>query len=778
MSNTSNILDEIYSKINRSEILNTLNPKQKGDYLELDCPICLKPGVAFIYDNGFEIICNREKNCGQKTTIWNYIQKENNLSQQATLKFLADNANIILPAITDKGFQQICDQRKTEDLLTLVLAFYKKQLLEVPGRAALQYLIEKRGYSLDEIEKMDLGFNPGKTATDNFLATKAFLPSQIEIALRFLDARDSHPLVFPYRDKHRQITSLWGRTIDPEVKDKKYLPYTETTKAQPFNIDKASGEEFILVEGFFDAMITTASGCKNVIALGGSHLTKDQLEVIINRRCKRIILALDNDKAGIDGTEESIKLLNQTNIEVFVASLPVGVKDPDELIVKQGIEAFSKLINTASSISSWLPQRIKTKHVLKTDIGHKDALNEAVAMGKQIKDPFECNKFLRQTADIFDVPLETLTTEIDSAKKDDQKKLQLKNTEKYLSIASNLLKEGDLEALSLHLTKNKPDLMKESESKFKIQFLQEEPTNFLTSDAPEMPRLLSVPDGPNTRMFIPKGIVGMVAGAGGVGKTHFLTQLALAVASGDMFLGKYLVQNQGHVFFVLGENTRADIHRLLRKTYKKMYPTPEQQANKADICQRLAVASVMGMNAALINKENNPTIFYMELLAELKNTEPIAGWDLIIFDPISRLLGPLAETDNDAATQFIALLEKMILELKGNPTILFAHHMNKSGLGNTETDQTAARGSSAITDGARWQANLDKTLNPNYDKSNNTAPLNKYDPNKITFRVVKSNHTAATSPEILIRDNYGNLIVESCANDGTQKTLKAKDLRK
>ena len=49
-------------------------------------------------------------------------------------------------------------------------------------------------------------------------------------------------------------------------------------------------------------------------------------------------------------------------------------------------------------------------------------MNEAVSIGKQIKDRLEYDKYLKQTADIFDVTLETLTTEIDTVKKEAQEK--------------------------------------------------------------------------------------------------------------------------------------------------------------------------------------------------------------------------------------------------------------------------------------------------------------------------------------------------------------------
>ena len=154
-----------------------------------------------------------------------------------------------------------------------------------------------------------------------------------------------------------------------------------------------------------------------------------------------------------------------------------------------------------------------------------------------------------------------------------------------------------------------------------------------------------------------------------------------------------------------------------------------------------------GINAAFIH-QGQPTPFFKALLASLKASEPPEGWSCIILDPISRFIGMDAETDNAAATQFIALLEKMSIDLKGNPTIIFGHHMNKGGVSGLSTDQAAARGSSAITDGVRWQVNLEKNkpddLNPDASK-------------EVIFRHVKSNFTAILPMHILKKDEMGCL---------------------
>ncbi len=76
--------------------------------------------------------------------------------------------------------------------------------------------------------------------------------------------------------------------------------------------------------------------------------------------------------------------------------------------------------------------------------------------------------------------------------------------------------------------------------------------------------------------------------------------------------------------------------------------------------------------------------------------------------------------------------------------------MNKSGLSSRSTDQGAARGSSAITDGVRWQANLERMQTESDNQEDQET-------NTITFRCVKSNFTKVLPPQKLYKDEVGCL---------------------
>ena len=87
--------------------------------------------------------------------------------------------------------------------------------------------------------------------------------------------------------------------------------------------------------------------------------------------------------------------------------------------------------------------------------------------------------------------------------------------------------------------------------------------------------------------FLPRDVVGMVAATGSTGKTFFLLQMALCVASGKPFLGKE-TGDPADVLIIAAEETKADIHRRVDAIRNHYGIDPE--AGK-----RVTVASVNGI---------------------------------------------------------------------------------------------------------------------------------------------------------------------------------------
>ena len=105
--------------------------------------------------------------------------------------------------------------------------------------------------------------------------------------------------------------------------------------------------EMIIVEGNMDAIMLSAKGIKNVVALMGVAISNEQIAEIKKLRVK-VIVMLDNDNAGESATLDVGDKLLTNGIETKVVRLS-GAKDPDEYIREYGLDALKNNLKEAPS---------------------------------------------------------------------------------------------------------------------------------------------------------------------------------------------------------------------------------------------------------------------------------------------------------------------------------------------------------------------------------------------------------------------------------------------
>ena len=96
-----------------------------------------------------------------------------------------------------------------------------------------------------------------------------------------------------------------------------------------------------------DAIKLSASGIKNVVALMGVALSKEQIDVLKKLKVP-IILMLDNDSAGLEATVKNGDELQKYDLDIRVVRL-TDAKDPDEYIRSKGLAALKDNIEHATN---------------------------------------------------------------------------------------------------------------------------------------------------------------------------------------------------------------------------------------------------------------------------------------------------------------------------------------------------------------------------------------------------------------------------------------------
>jgi len=169
-------------------------------------------------------------------------------------------------------------------------------------------------------------------------------------------------LVFQVRGVTGAILTHIGRALTPrqEKTNGKYWSFPFFKKLEIYNQDNllsdASAKDqvqrlgLVLVEGFFDVAVLVESGCLNVGALMGSHLTEQQVARIkfisSHIEIPKITVFLDRDEAGMIGARKAVAVLrkngfsaeafdwNQTLGSSFV-KIPVAIMDPGDMSLRQ-----------------------------------------------------------------------------------------------------------------------------------------------------------------------------------------------------------------------------------------------------------------------------------------------------------------------------------------------------------------------------------------------------------------------------------------------------------
>jgi DNA primase len=143
-------------------------------------------------------------------------------------------------------------------------------------------------------------------------------------------------LIFPVFDEGGHPRGFAGRLISGN--GPRYLNgpetalYTKRSLLYGLNRSRSGIAEAgaaIVVEGYTDVLAAHQAGLTNVVATGGTAVTKEHLG-LLSRSTASVVLAFDGDSAGLRAVERATDLLD-FDVGIRVATLPDG-KDPADLL--------------------------------------------------------------------------------------------------------------------------------------------------------------------------------------------------------------------------------------------------------------------------------------------------------------------------------------------------------------------------------------------------------------------------------------------------------------
>ncbi|MFA5025175.1 MAG: DNA primase [Candidatus Shapirobacteria bacterium] len=383
-----NQVEEIKKKLDIVEVINKFVPlKKRGRHYVACCPFHQEKSPSFIVSQELQIY--KCFGCGKAGDVFSFMEEYNRIDFKDALEDLAKMAGIKL-IHTGKLSGQESKKKKLFEINKEASKFYNYILTNHDlGKEALAY-VEKRGISREIISKFMIGFAPRDSRLIvNYLLKKdfkledlmengSFGKSQYNRGQTYDRFQDR--LIFPQVDFRDRVVGFSGRILpsskNPELA--KYINSPETEiyhKSQMFfglNLAKESIKKentAIIVEGELDMISPYQVGIENVVAIKGTALTEEQLQ-LIRRYADTLILGLDSDFAGNKASIRSIELADKMDFEIRVLDLEGKYKDPDEAI-KADLEFFKKKLKEAESIWDFILNSSINSYGVDTSKGKK-----------------------------------------------------------------------------------------------------------------------------------------------------------------------------------------------------------------------------------------------------------------------------------------------------------------------------------------------------------------------------------------------------------------------
>ena len=420
---SAQIIEEIRNKADIVKIISEyVKVKKRGkNYIGL-CPFHSEK------DGSFTV--SAEKNlwhcfgCNEGGNIFSFIMKIENIGFAEAVAELGTKVGVTVPQQASRGPSK-GQKDQLYQIMSLAAKFYHASLLSQTGQAARDYL-KVRGITEAAAATFGLGFAPDSWDTlFNHLVSRGVAPETIERTGLILKRegksgyydRFRNRLLFPIIDQRHRVIAFGGRALGNQ--EPKYLnsPDTaifhksETLFGLNLSKDAIKQEKFaVLVEGNFDLVTPYQAGIHNIAATCGTALTGAQCKLLA-RFCDTIVLAFDADAAGGTAAERSVELMRHEGLKVRVTQL-VGGKDPDEVIRKEGKDAFEQSIVDALPYHEFKLRRIAARHNIKDIESKAKALKEAAKLLAQEKDEFVQKEYAKVAAFLLKTDNDTVMAEV------------------------------------------------------------------------------------------------------------------------------------------------------------------------------------------------------------------------------------------------------------------------------------------------------------------------------------------------------------------------------
>lgn len=368
--------------------------------------------------------------CHAGGNVFKFLMDYKKISFVEAVQELAEQQGIEI-SYDDEGYnEKQSEQEILFDINTEAARYFSNNLLNDPeGEIAREYF-QKRNIKLQTLRSFGLGYAlNGWENLVNYLKQKNIdLEKALHLGLigRNNDGRVYDKLagriIFPIFSPNGRVVAFAGRKLREDDSGGKYINSPETLiyikgkvlyglshcKDEIRKLDKA-----IIVEGYMDLISLYQAGIKNVVAVSGTALTDEQVQ-LLSRYTKNVVLLFDADTAGINASMRSIEILLKQDFDVKIATLPKD-EDPDSFVNKFGKEEFEEIVKRSENFLEYQTAYYETKGMFDDPTSTAEAIRELVKPVALVDDELKRNLLLKNISKKFNLREKLLEKELEKA---------------------------------------------------------------------------------------------------------------------------------------------------------------------------------------------------------------------------------------------------------------------------------------------------------------------------------------------------------------------------